>query len=126
LNLLLDTHALLWALADPKKMPSRAREEIANPKNQVYVSAISVWELVIKSALRRVDLPFAGLDHTLEAAGFAELPVTIAHTLGLRGLPWHHRDPFDRLLVAQAREAALTLVTRDPVFRSYPVRILWT
>lgn len=125
MNLLLDTHTLLWALSEPEKLPSRVKEAIASSGNAVYVSAVNTWELAVKAALGRVELPFADLERAIEDAGFAELAMTIAHSLRIRDLPRHHRDPFDRLLVAQAVHEALTLVTRDPAIRSYPVRTLW-
>ncbi|MFQ5954314.1 MAG: type II toxin-antitoxin system VapC family toxin [Kiloniellales bacterium] len=84
-----------------------------------------LWELAVKAGLGRIDLPFADLQSTIEQAGFAELTVTIAHTLRVRDLPQHHRDPFDRLLVAQAVDEALTLVSGDHAIRSYPVQTLW-
>ena len=125
MNLLLDTHALLWALADPDKLPRRVAEAVASPRNSVYVSAASTWELAIKAGLGRIALPFADLESMTRETGFAELAVTIAHTVRVRDLPHHHRDPFDRLLVAQAIEEALTIVTRDPLVRAYPIRTFW-
>lgn len=125
MNLLLDTHVLLWALGDPSRLPPRVAAAIADPRNDVYVSAVVTWELVIKASLGRVDLPFAELGEVLEETGFTELPVTIAHTLRVRELPNHHRDPFDRLLVAQALAEDMTVVSADAVVRSYPVTVMW-
>ena len=125
MRLLLDTHALLWALGEPEKLPTRVADAITNPRNAVFVSAVNTWELAIKAGLGRIDLPFADIQGTIEQAGFAELSVTIAHTLRVRDLPQHHRDPFDRLLVAQAVDESLTLVSGDRTIRSYPVQTLW-
>ena len=125
MRLLLDTHALLWALAKPEKLPARAADAITSPRNTVYVSAVNTWELAIKASLGRVRLPFADLPGTIERAGFAELAITIAHSLRVRDLPPHHRDPFDRLLVAQAVDEGLNLVSGDSAIRSYPVQTLW-
>ena len=125
MNLLLDTHTLLWTLTDPERLPPRVVEAIASPRNAVYVSAVNTWELVIKAGLGRVDVPFSDLESAIGEAGFSELAVTIAHSLRLRELPHHHRDPFDRLLVAQALDEALILVTGDSAIRSYPVQTFW-
>lgn len=125
MNLLLDTHALLWALADPEKLPAAVAEAIVSPRNSVYVSAATTWELAVKAGLGRIEAPLADLERTLDEAGFAELPITIAHSLRVRDLPHHHRDPFDRLLVAQALDEGLTLITSDAVIRSYPVQTFW-
>ena len=125
MDLLLDTHVLLWALSDPSQLAPRVGAAIGDPRNDVYVSAVNTWELVIKASLGRVDLPFAELGDVLEETGFTELPVTIPHTLRVRDLPNHHRDPFDRLLVAQALAEKMTLVSADAVVQSYPVTVMW-
>ena len=125
MRLLLDTHALLWALAEPEKLPPRVADAISSQRNTVYVSAVNTWELAIKAGLGRVQLPFADLQATIEQAGFAELAVSIAHSLRVRDLPHLHRDPFDRLLVAQAIDESLTLVSGDAACASYPVQIFW-
>ncbi len=126
MNLLLDTHALLWALAEPQRLPTRIADAIRSPRNKVYVSAVSIWELAIKAGLGRIDLPFPDLEAAIAGADFSELPVTIPQTLRLRDLPRHHRDPFDRLLVAQALEEGMSLVSADRALRAYPVKVLWT
>ncbi len=123
MRLLLDTHALLWALAEPEKLPPRVADALTSRRNTVYASAVNTWELAIKAGLGRVHLPFADLQATIEQAGFAELPVSIAHSLRVRDLPPLHHDPFDRLLVAQAIDESLTLVTGDPAIGPYPVQI---
>ena len=125
MRLLLDTHALLWALADPDRLPPALAEAIRSRRNAVHVSAASTWELIIKAGLGRIELPRSELETVIAAAGLAELPVTIAHSVRLRDLPRHHRDPFDRILVAQALEEDLTLVSRDSAIRRYAVRTLW-
>ena len=125
MRLLLDTHALLWALAEPEKLPPRAADALTSRRNTVYASAVNTWELAIKAGLGRVHLPFANLQATIEQAGFAELAVSIAHSLRVRDLPHHHRDPFDRLLVAQAIDESLTLVSGDAAIGSYSVQIFW-
>ena len=128
MRLLLDTHALLWWIADDERLSSRASALIADGANEVLVSAASAWEIVVKSALGRVEVP-APVDRflvvQLEANTFVPLPIQMRHALGLSALPDVHRDPFDRILVAQAIAEDLTLVSRDPELRRYPVAVEW-
>jgi PIN domain nuclease of toxin-antitoxin system len=122
LRLLLDTHVLIWWARDEPLAPA-AHEAIASPTNEVSVSAASVWEAGIKVTLGKLRL---GRDLADETArhGFTELSVTFAHARAASQLQPHHRDPFDRMLVAQAQLEGLTLVTRDPAFRPYRVPLL--
>jgi PIN domain nuclease of toxin-antitoxin system len=124
-SLLLDTHPFVWFLVDPKRIPRRLLAILTDPSEVVYVSAVAVWEATIKAGLGKLSLPLDELEATIAAAGFAVLPVTVAHALEVRHLPPLHRDPFDRLLVAQARHERLTLATRDAAIRRYPVDTLW-
>jgi len=98
---------------------------IRDPETDVYVSAASTWEIAIKAALRKIDANVTDVVRAMRAVSFDELPVTIAHTVRLGTLPNHHRDPFDRLLVAQAVEERLTIVTHDPLIARYDVPRLW-
>jgi PIN domain nuclease of toxin-antitoxin system len=127
-RLLLDTHTLLWWIADDERLSSRASALIADGANEVLVSAASAWEIVVKSALGRVGVP-APVDRfftaQLEANAFVPLPIQMRHALGLAALPGVHRDPFDRILVAQAVAEDLTLVSRERVLRRYPVAVEW-
>jgi len=91
----------------------------------VYVSPVSTWEIAIKATLRKIDANVADVVRGMRAASFDELPVVVAHTVRLDALPDHHRDPFDRLLVAQAIEERLTIVTHDPLIARYDVARLW-
>ncbi|MGH3959146.1 type II toxin-antitoxin system VapC family toxin [Mycobacterium sp.] len=116
---LLDTHILLWALADDPKLSPAHRAMIAEPDNEFFVSAIAVAEVSIKTSLGK--LKASGFYESLREADFRELPFTAAHAEALRELPWHHRDPFDRMLVAQAITERLDLVTTDARLRAYPV-----
>lgn len=125
MSLLLDTHPFVWFLVDHKRIPDRLLKKLTDPARIVYISAVAVWEATIKTGLGKLSLPLDDLEATIAAAGFAVLPVTAAHALEVRHLPPLHRDPFDRLLVAQARHERLTLVTRDAAIRSYPVDTLW-
>ncbi len=129
MRLLLDTHALLWALGDPGRLTTDARAAIVEPDNDVYVSAVNALEISIMQALGKLDLPGpadAWLMPAVEATGFEWLDITPDDALAVGVLPWHHRDPFDRLLVAQARQEGLILVTHDRRTEDYGVPILWT
>lgn len=123
-RLLLDTHALLWWLGDDPGLSSDARVAIADPGNEPLVSAASVWEIAIKRALGKLEAPDE-LPSVIVEAGFAWLPVTAAHAWHVRDLPLHHRDPFDRLLVAQALLERLPVVTGDPRLADYGVATRW-
>lgn len=120
MNLLLDTHALLWWLADDPELSREARAAISAPQHIVYVSAASAWEISMKRALGKLRAP-GDLDTAMAASAFQELPITIAHALAASQLPDKHSDPFDRMLVAQATLENLTLVTRDERIASYQV-----
>lgn len=123
MRLLLDTHVLLWSLLDHACMPQRFRQALADPQAQIYVSAVSVWEATIKRRLGKLDVP-AGFFASALAAGCIALPITWIHTLATYDLPLHHHDPFDRLLIAQARSEGLVLVTADRMFHRYDVDLL--
>jgi PIN domain nuclease of toxin-antitoxin system len=125
LRLLLDTHLLVWFLIDRKRISERLMVTLVDPANAVYVSAVTVWELTIKVGIGKLSLPLDELEAAIAESGFGELSVTSAHALEVRHLPLIHRDPFDRLLVAQARHEGLTLVTRDTTMRRYPIDALW-
>ena len=118
---LLDTHVLLWWLADPAKLADRAREAITDGRNNVYVSAAAAWEMAIKKALGRLDFP-SNLAEVLEKDHIEVLPITLAHALAVADLPVHHQDPFDRMQIAQARLEDLVFVTRDPKIAAYDVQ----
>lgn len=123
---MLDTHALLWALAQPRRLPGRIAATLRDPGNAVHLSAASTWEIAIKAALGKIKADVDAITRAAREAGFDELPISIAHTVRLPALPSHHRDPFDRLLVAQALEEGLTIVTHDPAFAAYPAPTLWS
>jgi PIN domain nuclease of toxin-antitoxin system len=120
-RILVDTHLLLWAVGSSRRLPKEARSLILDAANEVFYSAASVWEVAIKSALRRRDFKAdpAVLVRALEQSGFAELPVTAAHAVRVAGLPTIHGDPFDRLLVAQSLIEPMTLLTNDAVLVGY-------
>jgi PIN domain nuclease of toxin-antitoxin system len=123
MKLLLDTHILLWWLNQAQKLSPTEMETIANPDNLVFVSAVTAWEIVIKKMIGKLEAP-DDLPAALAANNFLELPITIEHSQKLYRLPLHHQDPFDRMLVAQAMSADLTLMTRDPKLALYNIRII--
>jgi PIN domain nuclease of toxin-antitoxin system len=122
-NLLLDTHALLWWLDDAGKLDPSARDAIGDPANRIFISAIVIWEIVVKRGLGKLQVN-GDFDAALAANPFHDLPITIAHARAIAQLPPIHRDPFDRMLVAQAIVEGFHLVTRDPLVAQYPVAIL--
>ncbi len=126
MNLLLDTHTFLWWLADDPKLGKRARQAIADGSALVHVSAATLWEIAIKQALGKLEVESADLAAEIPANGFVELPITGSHALRAGALPRHHDDPFDRMLVAQALDEGLTLVTRDPALEAYELSTLAT
>lgn len=125
---LLDTHALLWWLFDDPKLSSRARQVIAHPEHRLWVSAASTWEIAIKARLGKLpeagDVP-ARLEHYLRKARFSELAITLGHGLRAGALPGPHRDPFDRMLMAQSLATGYPIITIDPIFGEYGVSVLW-
>lgn len=125
MSLLLDTHVFLWWLGEPSRLPGEVTAAIADPGILVHVSAASAWEISIKRSLGRLDLRDEEFSYGMRESGFSELPVTAAHGLAAGTLPPHHRDPFDRMLVAQAAGEGMRLVTHDRALADYGVDILW-
>jgi PIN domain nuclease of toxin-antitoxin system len=121
MRVLLDTHAFVWW--DNDELPRSVRNRIQSA-DRVYVSAASAWEVAIKTALGKITA-HASFADSIEDYGFDALPITVAHADAVRALPPHHRDPFDRLLVAQAQIEGLALVSRDPAMRLYAVPVVW-
>ena len=123
MRLLLDSHSLLWAVFEPKKLSLEAREAIADKDSVVYTSMASLWEIALKQNLGRLDVPDDFFD-AIKSGGYELLNITIPHIKKYTGLPLHHRDPFDRLLIAQAISEQLTLITRDKAIGQYDVSII--
>ncbi|MGH8875636.1 MAG: type II toxin-antitoxin system VapC family toxin [Acidimicrobiia bacterium] len=128
MRVLLDTHALLWWLFDDPKLPDRARRAIGDPANTVLVSSASAWEIATKHRLGR--LPEAGdvahrLPEYVRRGRLVEAPITTDDALEAGSLPGPHRDPFDRMLIAQARNGSVPVVTNDQTFRDYGVAVVW-
>jgi PIN domain nuclease of toxin-antitoxin system len=124
-RLLLDTHALLWWLMDEgeNRLGVKAKSYVADPRNQVFVSAVSTWEIALKKSLGKLDAP-EDLDTIVEDEGFIRLPITLFHGDQMARLPDFHKDPFDRMLIVQAQVEGLTIVTSDRNIARYPVPIL--
>jgi PIN domain nuclease of toxin-antitoxin system len=123
MNLLLDTHVVLWAFTNDPTISEPARQAIVDGANTVFVSAATAWEIAIKRSLGKLQAP-ANYEEELRHHRFTPLSITTAHALAVEHLPALHHDPFDRILVAQAVLERLTLVTRDPRIRGYGVRTI--
>ena len=122
MRLLLDTHVLLWAVAEPQHLDAVTRAALEAADNEVLFSAASIWEIAIKSALRRMDFPYdpRELRRQFIANGYEELPILGHHVVAVDSLSPIHKDPFDRILIAQAMVEGITLLTADPVIAKYP------
>lgn len=123
MNLLLDTHVLLWWLDDDPSLSSKASIAIADGSNLVFVSAAVIWEIRIKQALGKLEIP-PDFQSVLEQLSFETLDITVDHAHAVGDLPAYHRDPFDRMLIAQAKVEGLTLITRDAHFKKYQISII--
>lgn len=129
MRVLVDTHAWLWMLAEPSRLPDRAQRALDDPATEVLVSAASSWEIAIKYQLGKLPLPEAPTTYVpdrLARSGSTPLAIEHAHVLRAGALPRHHRDPFDRLLVAQAQALGVPLVSGDVAIEPYDVRRLWS
>ena len=128
MKLLLDTHTLLWFIGGSSSLSSTARMLIEDTENEKFVSIVSIWEIAIKVSVGKMSLssPFDILfPHQLQINGFELLPVKVEHTSVVASLPFHHRDPFDRLLIAQSIAEDFAIVTTDAEFSDYSVKLLW-
>ena len=127
MKLLVDTHAFIWGYSDRKKLSAKAAAALSDPKNQAYLSAASTWEIALKMTRGNLSLPepLGMMMAGLEEGGLAHLPITWQHAVMVQSLPLHHRDPFDRMLAAQALVEGLTLVSADKAFKKYGVPLLW-
>jgi PIN domain nuclease of toxin-antitoxin system len=126
---LLDTHTFLWWITDQPRLPRRVRAVIEDGKNDIYVSAVSGWEIIIKFQLGRLTLPENPEDYLMEQIqrnAFRTLPLRMRHSLRLLRLPHYHKDPFDRMMVAQAHFENIPILTSDRQIARYPVEVIWT
>lgn len=122
-RLLLDTHVLLWWLSDDSHLGEETKRAISNPRNQVYISAASTWEIAIKKTIGKLSAP-DDMDGIVEDEGFDKLPITLFHGEQAGYLPGHHKDPFDRMLIAQAQSEGLIIVTSDEKITQYNIRTM--
>ena len=127
MNLLLDTHIALWAITDNPNLAPKARQMIAEPRNTIWVSTVSLWEIAIKHSLERGDMPVSSQDALgyFRQAGYRLLGIEPEHAVAVEGLPKHHTDPFDRLLVAQALVEPMRLITHDAKVALYSDTIIY-
>ena len=127
MRVLIDTHALLWYLQGDANLSSSALNAIESKDNDVFVSIVSLWEIAIKLGLNKLEIqrPFENLEADLQRLDVKILPIAFAELNIYRSLPLHHRDPFDRILIAQSIGNSLTIITRDALFEPYSVRVLW-
>ena len=124
---LLDTHTLLWYLNDDAQLPECAKACIEDAQHELLFSMVSLWEIEIKASLGKLRLrtSIAEIHAVLTQQGMRELPISVAHLVRLHTLPFHHRDPFDRLLIVQAIEEGAEMISGDRNFARYPVRVVW-
>lgn len=122
MKLLLDTHTLIWWLVNNPTLLEDAKKAIANPNNIVFVSAASVWEIAIKKSLGKLDAP-EDIVIQIEKHNFQPLPITTTHGVAVGKLPWHHKDPFERIMIAQAICESAIIITRDNKFNLYNVSV---
>lgn len=127
MRILLDTHALLWYHGGDRRLSKAARAAIEDRDAELVLSAASVWEMAIKASLGRLRLPTTVSGYVAEKVrqGYRPLSVSAVHAARVEELPWHHRDPFDRLLAAQALTEGCPVITRDRVFRKYGIEMVW-
>lgn len=124
MRLLLDTHVVLAWLLDDSDIGARARQHLEDPSNQMIVSAVVVWEVAIKRALGKLQVPMTFVADIVDSDAL-KLPISLEHAAGVERLPQHHRDPFDRLLISQALIEGATLVSSDRALQGYDVPVLW-
>jgi len=127
MDLLLDTNAFLWFCEDNPKLSETAKEYIENPNNYSHISIASLWEISIKISLNKIELkiPFDKFFRLIEDNGFKVLPITFEHTLQVSKLIFHHKDPFDRLLISQAMVEDVPIITSDEIFKNYNINCIW-
>lgn len=118
MNIILDTHIFIWWNDDPSKLSKKAREVIEDRNNIIYISSVVIWEIVVKMMLGKLEAPDNPLAIAIQE-GFIPLPVTGEHAMALKNMENHHSDPFDRLLIAQAKHEGFTLLTRDKAIMKY-------
>ncbi len=126
MRLLIDTHILIWFLEGNRLLSKPRRQIIANPQNDIFVSIACLWEMAVKISIGKLTLakPLADVIKQIAVEDFEILPISPEHTLQVSTLPFHHRDPFDRIIIAQSQIENLTIITDDDDFKSYGVKVL--
>lgn len=128
MKVLIDTHVFLWVLVSPKKLSLRARSVIESGDNHVLLSTASLWEIAIKEQVGKLSLPNPPeryLRRRIAESDIEMLPVSAEHALRLFSLPVHHKDPFDRIIIAQSKEEDIAVITADAVMRRYEIEVIW-
>lgn len=127
MKLLLDTHAFIWFVEDDEKLLPRIKIQIEDIENEIFVSIVSLWEIAIKTSLAKLELAvdIPSMINKIEANGFSILPIFPEHTICVSSLPFHHRDPFDRMLIAQTITEKIKIISKDGVFDDYDVDCIW-
>jgi len=128
MKILLDAHTFLWWITDNSKLSSRAREIITDVDNELFLSAVTGWEITIKVQIGRLKLfdePQLFIPEQMRINGINSLPIQMSHVLHVFTLPYHHRDPFDRLLIAQAQLEGLSILSSDPHIEKYQIEVIW-
>lgn len=127
MSILLDTHTVIWFITDDEQLPKSLKGAIKNPDNECFVSIASHWEMSIKHSLGKLELKtsLAKIFQLIDQSGISLLPITPTHVLTSSTLPFLHRDPFDRLIIAQAMSEGFTLMSKDQVFKEYPINLIW-
>ncbi len=125
MNYLLDTHTFLWWVSNSRQLSDTSRDIISDGYNRIFISIASQWEIGIKASIGRLDFPIDELSVSIEKNGFESLAINADHITESAHLPMHHRDPFDRMLIAQARLESLTLISKDTTFPNYDLALVW-
>ncbi len=120
---LLDTHVFIWAMEGSKRLKKDIKNEISNSKNKIFVSVVTIWEISIKRSLKKLKTPF-DIEAAIKKTDLQIIPIQITHALAVEKLPLHHKDPFDRILISQARVENLTLITSDQKIWKYNLKLL--
>ena len=127
MKLLLDTHTFIWFVENDESLPASLKTQIEDTDNEIFISIVSLWEIAIKTSLGKlemaIDLP--SIINKIEENGFVILPIFPEHTVCVASLPFHHKDPFDRILIAQTMIEKLTIISKDGIFNSYGVDWIW-
>lgn len=120
---LLDTHFFIWAMEESPQLSSSIKKILIDPNNKIFISVASIWEIAIKKAAKKIKLAF-DIEDSIQRARFEVVPINISHAIETEKLPNHHKDPFDRILITQAKIEKMTLMSKDPNIKKYQVKII--